>query len=97
MFSSARTADYAESVTEALQHVASGGIVVFTSSASVFAEARAVWCQAGLVGGKVVVNRFSETYCFYLFLMIIMIIPLMRGADRNHGELHPKPWGYDPI
>jgi len=33
-----RTADYAESVTEALQHVASGGIVVFTSSASVFAE-----------------------------------------------------------
>lgn len=33
-----RTADYAESVAEAVQHVASGGIVVFTSSASVFAE-----------------------------------------------------------
>lgn len=38
-----------------------------------------------ICGGEVVVNRFSETYCFYLFLMII---PLIRGADRNHGELN---------
>jgi hypothetical protein len=31
--------DYAKSVTDALEHLAEGGIGVFTSSASVFAEA----------------------------------------------------------
>ena len=73
-------------------------LFVFTSSASVFAEARAVWCQAGLVGGAVVVNRFSETYWFYLFLMIIPLIKcwskswwtsLIHFAYSIHGKHHP--------